>query len=290
MQFLRLLALSICLHLAFSASSMNTVYASTDSINFKVTFACGTYYQINGGVVLIYVLLLLLFFYAAIVIVERSLAYISTKRVSRIFSQRVALALSANQTQEAINISKSYDASPLATAITNVLQIKQSASQKGFDADAFQVAARNYATAECEAALNKNLAGLKKAGKIALTLGGLGTGICILDALRELQYFDYYDEFNSFFMWRLNESFNVFLFSLFIALPCLWFHKQFSDKAKSLTEALETESWQLINRLSNLPQNKIKRTRKLEKPIEEIKCGSPNQTIECKLFADFIDQ
>jgi biopolymer transport protein ExbB/TolQ len=168
----------------------------------------------------------LLGFYTIIVITERTLVYRSTKNGSKAFSQRVALALSANETQTAIDLSKNSDSGPLPKILTEVLQIKQAASENDFDAQAFQAAAINYASAECEREMKKNLFGLGKAGKIALILGCLGTCIGILDAVGRLGFLgatEYYDDLFSIFTWQLTRSFNIFFFSLVITVPCLWF-------------------------------------------------------------------
>ncbi len=290
MRVLRLVR--FCLHPACMLSLANTAFAATGSLNSsRVSSVCvASCYQTNEWMVLLFLSFFILFLYAAIVVIERCMTYISVKKGSRIFSQKVALALSAGHLQEAINISKAYASCPLAKALTEILQIKNTTAEKDFDAEAFQVAARNYTSAECEEELNNNLEGLKRAGEAALILGGIGTGIELLNTIASLRFMGYGDEFLSVFVWRLSDSFSLFICSLFIAVPCLWVHKRLVKKAKSLLDDIETESWQLIHRLVNLPKNKIRRAKKLAQAEPAAISEAARPVLEQQLFSNFTSQ
>lgn len=288
----RLTRLCSAIACVLSLTTVALAQAEAGVEDFQVIGSCyaSPLDDVNSYVFFIYVALSFLWVYSIAVMIERFLTYGATAKVSRLFRHKALLALSVNRLDEAGWIADAYSPNPLARAMGYVFKTRRSNPHADSSTSEFYTSAQGYVTVETEQEMNKGLEGLQKAGWMSLALGCLGACIGLIDAFRlsarladaDYQYGDYSGLYRS--------SFNVFYFSLFIALPALWAQRKFVSQANRIVHEIDLAAWEMINRLIKIPATDVRATSQIETNFPSMQQDGDGATTKAEFASAVIQQ
>lgn len=182
------------------------------------------------------------------VMIDRFIAYSSTKKQSRQFAPAVAGALREGKLDEAIKLAERYKKSHLAKVVVAGLQEFQAhQGQSDISGETIESSQRALERAQAitHAELKRGLSGLATIGSTAPFVGLFGTVVGIINAFQGIS-----QEKSTGLgavAGGISEALVATAIGLFVALPAVWMFNYFNSQVESFDVEMDNSSSELID-------------------------------------------
>ncbi len=198
-----------------------------------------------------YIALSVLLCYAIAVIVERWLTYYYAERQTQEFTSRVAEAIYNNRLDEAKGMAAAFPKSPLAAVVNASLQHNQAIEACASGGVRPSMEARQQALVIKTAELSRGLWSLAAAG---WTVPLIGLFVLVISISSGLHGWAYSEGYYPFYLIRsFADALGAAIFSIFFAIPVIWFHKCFTAKLQMRLTEMDRLSLSIISQLASPP-------------------------------------
>jgi biopolymer transport protein ExbB/TolQ len=214
----------------------------------------GMIQKCSWAALLAYLALYILLSYAVCIVVERWLTYYHAERQTQEFQSRITDAIYDKRINDAKRLAAEFPKSPLA-AVVNASLRPTSRIDEWATADFVpSMEARQQAIVTKTEELRRGLWALSAIGWTVPLVGLFILVVGVITSLQGWMYAESYFYYGSFLPRCLANALWPTIFSIFVAIPVIWFHKSFAARSERLTMQLDRLSLAIIGQIVNPPE------------------------------------